>query len=151
MCRCSLGAVASPSRRPVRGAVVVISAAAPFLGANVGVAIWSAAFIVAWSLVNKHRLTWKTVLVALVIMVLLISAFAAIDVLGHGAKTHLARSLASAQQGGVVQLWLIVVRKAQTNARVFPAVAGDRLYRFILAVHVGLPAAARCPQLGSIS
>lgn len=105
---------------PVLGAIVVVAAAAPFLGANVGVAIWgSAGFVVAWVLTNGRRITWKTALVAIVIAALLIVAFAAVDVLGHGPKTHLARSLSSAEQGGISQLWLIIARKAQTNARVF--------------------------------
>jgi hypothetical protein len=113
---------ASPLRRfglPALGVIVVFSAAAPFLGANVGVAIWaSAGFIVAWVLMNNRRLTWKTALAAVLIVVLLIGGFAALDVLGQGPKTHLARSLSSAQQGGIGQLWLIVSRKAQTNARI---------------------------------
>jgi hypothetical protein len=104
---------------PLLGVVVVVSAAAPFLGANVGVAIWgTAGFAVAWALMNQRRITWKMVLIALVVIVLLIAAFAAVDVYGHGPKTHLARSVASAQQAGVGQLWLIVARKASTNARV---------------------------------
>ncbi|MDR3685726.1 MAG: hypothetical protein P4L93_02040 [Coriobacteriia bacterium] len=104
---------------PLLGALVVVSAAAPFLGANVGVAVWgSAGFVVAWALMNGRRITWKMVLVALIVIVLLIAAFAAIDVFGHGPKTHLARSVTSAQQGGVGQLWQLVARKASTNARV---------------------------------
>jgi hypothetical protein len=52
------------------------------------------------------------------VVVLVIGAFAAIDFFGAGAKTHLARSLTSAQEGGVSQLVLIVQRKAETNARI---------------------------------
>ena len=120
--RCRAAPWAGAVRRlglPLVGVVVVVSAAAPFLGANVGVAIWgTAGFAVAWALMNERRITWKMVLVALVVIVLLIAAFAAVDVFGHGPKTHLARSVASAQQGGIGQLWLIVARKASTNARV---------------------------------
>lgn len=104
---------------PIVAVLVVLASAAPFFGANVGVAIWgSAGFVVAWLLMNGHRITWKTVLIVALIVVLVIGAFAAIDFFGPGAKTHLARSLTSAQEGGVSQLALIVQRKAETNARV---------------------------------
>jgi len=52
-------------------------------------------------------------------VVLLIGAFAAIDLLGGGEQTHLGRSISSAEQGGAEQLWTIAVRKAETNIRVF--------------------------------
>ena len=104
---------------PVVGAVVVLACAAPFFGANVGVAIWgSVSFVVAWLLMNGHRITWKTALLVALVVILVIGAFAAIDFFGVGAKTHLARSLTSAQEGGASQLMLIVQRKAETNARV---------------------------------
>lgn len=101
------------------GLLVVVTAAAPFLGANVGVAIWGlVGYVVMWALVNGYRVTWKTALVAVGLIVLLIFAFAAID-LASREPTHLARSLTSAQQGGLTELWMIVARKAATNARVF--------------------------------
>ena len=54
--------------------------------------------------------------VALVVLVL--AVFSAIDLLGGGEQTHLGRALASADQGGIAQLWTIVARKAETNLRV---------------------------------
>jgi hypothetical protein len=103
---------------PVLGAICVVAAAAPMFGANVGVAIWgTAGFGVLWIRANGKRITWKHALATLVVAVLLIGAFAAVDLLHPGEKTHLARSLSSAEQGGVAQLWIIVARKAQTNAR----------------------------------
>ena len=115
-------AVASFVRRiglPVVGAAIVLACAAPFLGANVGVAIWgSAGIVVAWMLMNGRRITWKTALVLVLVVAVVIGAFAAIDFFGGGAQTHLARSLTNAQEGGVSQLVLIVQRKAETNARV---------------------------------
>ena len=101
------------------GVLVVVTASAPFFGANFGVAIWGTfGFVVAWVLMNGRRLSWKTVVVAVLFVALLIGAFAAVDLLGHGEQTHLGRSLVTAGQGGIAQLWLIVARKAQTNARV---------------------------------
>ena len=44
--------------------------------------------------------------------------FSAIDLLGGGQQTHLGRAVASAEQGGLSQLWNIVARKAVTNVRV---------------------------------
>lgn len=101
------------------GILVVVTASAPFWGANVGVAVWgTVGFVVAWVLMNGRRLDWKTAAIALLLVVALIGGFAAVDLFGGGAQTHLGRSLVSAGQGGLGELWLIVVRKAQTNARV---------------------------------
>jgi hypothetical protein len=104
---------------PVVGILVVVTSAAPFLGANVGVAIWGLiGFAFAWVLMNGHHVSWKAVFWMGVAVVAVIAAFAAIDMFGGGAQTHLARSLMSAEQGGVKELWIIVARKAATNTRV---------------------------------
>jgi len=47
-----------------------------------------------------------------------IAGFAAIDMFGGGQQTHLARALTSAEKGGLGELWVIIARKAATNARV---------------------------------
>ena len=102
------------------GTAVVGVAAAPFLGANVGVAIWgSIGFGLAWMLINDRRVTWKSIAVMVAGVGIIIGVFAAIDLLGGGEQTHLGRALMSADQGGVEQLWAIIVRKAATNMRVF--------------------------------
>ena len=102
------------------GVLVVGTSAAPFFGANVGVAVWGiAGFSVALALMNGRCVTWKLVLLTIVAMVVVIGAFSAIDLFGSGEQTHLGRALSSAQQGGAGQLWTILIRKAQTNARVF--------------------------------
>lgn len=104
----------------VLGVLVVGTAAAPFFGANVGVAIWgTVGYGLAWMLMNGRRITWRTVAVMLAGVVIIIGAFAAIDLLGGGEQTHLGRSLSSAGQGGIGELWTIAVRKAETNMRVF--------------------------------
>ena len=104
---------------PVLGIVVVGAAAAPFLGANVGAAVWAlAGFACAWMLMNGRRLSLKSVLVIVGLVIVVIAAFSAIDLLGGGAQTHLGRALSSAEQGGASQLWSIVARKAETNVRV---------------------------------
>jgi hypothetical protein len=102
------------------GLAVVVAAAAPSLGANVGVAIWGiVGFAVLWLLLNGYRLTWKFVVAVLVVIVGLLGVFIAIDLLGGGEITHLGRALQSADEGGIGQLMTIVVRKAQTNMRIF--------------------------------
>ena len=102
------------------GVVVVFVAAAPFLGANVGVAIWgTVGFGLAWILMNGKQVTWKMLAIMGVSVVAVIGALAAIDLFGSAQQTHLARALDSAGQGGLEELWTIVVRKAETNARVF--------------------------------
>lgn len=104
---------------PAIGALVVVVCAAPFFGANVGVAIWgTAGFAIAWTLMSGRRITWRTALVAVLVVVVLIGGFAALDAMRGGSQTHLARSLTAAQEGGVAQLGLIVQRKAETNLRV---------------------------------
>jgi hypothetical protein len=101
------------------GAVVVVTASAPFWGANIGVAVWgTVGFVVAWALLNDRRVSWKTAVFAALLVALLIGVLAAFDLFGGGEQTHLGRSLVSAAQGGVGELWIIVARKAQTNVRV---------------------------------
>jgi len=109
---------------PLVGVAVVVTSAAPFLGANVGVAVWGfVAFAVMWFDMNGYRLSWKTALVALSGIVAVIAAFSGYDLLINkaGGQTHLARAWESAQSGGLIQLWDIVTRKAATNARVLQA------------------------------
>lgn len=103
---------------PLMGIAVVLAAAAPWLGANVGVAIWGVVgFGLAWVVMNGHHVSWKSIFWLALLVVLTVVAFAAIDVFG-GQQTHLAQALGSAEKGGAGELWAIVVRKAETNARV---------------------------------
>jgi hypothetical protein len=104
---------------PIVGAVITALAAAPFWGANIGVAVWGiVGFWCAWILFSGRRLSWKSALVAGMVIVAVVGVFAAVDIYSGGSQTHLARSLGSAQQGGLVELWNIVQRKAETNVRV---------------------------------
>jgi len=104
---------------PLLGIAVTATAAAPFWGANIGVAVWGVAgFGLAWVLMNGRHVTARTIVWLALSVVAVIAAFAAVDLLGGGAQTHLARAISSAQQGGWVELWNIVARKAETNMRV---------------------------------
>lgn len=119
----------------VLGALAVVVSAAPFLGANVGVVAWgTVAFAILWTQVNGKRVTWRTLLVIGVIIVGLIAAFSAFDLLSPGGgQTHLGRAWQSAESGGVGELWTIVARKAETNWRVLRATNWSILMIAILA------------------
>lgn len=105
---------------PAFGATVTVIAAAPVFGANVAVALWAVAgFATIWAIHNGIRVDWRVVAGALVVMVLLIAAFSAIDLrAGAESRSHLARAWDSLERGGVSELWLIIERKAETNVRV---------------------------------
>ncbi len=107
------------------GIVVVGTCAAPFLGANVGVAVWgTVAFVLAWTGMSGRRVTWRTVLVALVVVALLIGTFVLFDVArSDTAQTHLGRALVSVERGGPGELGLMVVRKAETAWRLMTGTA----------------------------
>jgi hypothetical protein len=120
---------------PVAWALTVIATAAPFLGANVGVAIWATGgFGVFWLLVNGRRVTWRWALAGMVAAALAIVVFAAADLFGGGEKTHLARSLTSAEEGGVSELWSIVTRKAQMNARILAQTSWTSILLAVVAL-----------------
>ena len=124
----------------VIGAVFVCVAAAPFLGANVGVAIWgTAGFAVAWLLLSGRPVTGRRIVGIVVLVVLVIALFSAIDVLAGGEQTHLGRALAGARQGGLGTLWTIVARKADANVRVLSYTG----LTWILAAVAGLAVFAR--------
>jgi hypothetical protein len=103
---------------PLMALMTVSAAAAPWLGANVGFAVWGVVgFGLAWIVMNGHHVSFKAAFWLFVGVVVVIAAFATIDLYG-GQQTHLARAIGSAEKGGAGELWTIVVRKAETNARV---------------------------------
>lgn len=123
----------------ILGLAVIITAAAPFFGANVGVAIWGiVGFAVLWLSTNGFRFTWKLAGVIVVAVAAMIAALAAIDVLGGGEITHLGRLVASTQQGGIGEVVTIVVRKAQTNARIFGVTNWSWVLLGVLVLLAGL-------------
>jgi len=124
----------------VLGAVFVFVAAAPFLGANVGVAIWgTAGFAVAWLLMSGRAVTVRSTVAIALLVVVVIALFSAVDLFGGGEQTHLGRALSGAEQGGLGTLWTIVVRKADSNMRVLASTG----VTWILAAVIGLAVFAR--------
>jgi len=105
---------------PALALLVVVVGAAPMLGANVAVAVWAVVgFAAMWVIYNRVKLDWRIVAGALVVMVLFVAAFSLIDLRAEpGSQSHLARAWESMAKGGISELWLIVVRKAETNVRV---------------------------------
>lgn len=109
---------AAPLRRyalPLAGAAVLVTAAAPFAGANAGVAVWGFfAFAAAWLRVNEVRFTPRTVGLTVAAMLLLVAALAAVDILGGGGGTHIGRFFLEAGREGS-GAWELVRRKALNN------------------------------------
>ena len=107
---------------PAVGALAVWTAAAPTLGANVGVAGWGiVCFAVIWLGANGVKMSWRRLIVAsIVVAILVVLAVVILSVvdIGGGTETHLSRALGSAERGGLEELWVIVARKAETNLRV---------------------------------
>lgn len=115
---------ASMARRvgwPVLGAVIVVTTAAPFLGANIGAVAWmTVGFLVSGLvLAGKRVLTWRNAAIAVALVLMLLVAATAIDVLGGAGGTHLGRAASGTGQNGADVLLSIVSRKAETNMRIF--------------------------------
>lgn len=127
------------------GTIATITVAAPFLGANVGVAIWGTIAVgVAWAGMNGRPLGWKGTLAILAAVVLLIGAFSLLDLDGGAGQTHLGRAWESAGKGGVGELWTIAARKAETNLRVLTRTN----WSYLLFVILGLLAYMRARPQG---
>lgn len=119
---------------PLIGLAMVVTSAAPFLGANVGVVAWGVVgFAVLWALMNGYRITWKLIGLSVLGMIVLIALFSLLDIYTGDGQTHLGRAWASAGAGGLMELWLIVARKAETNIRVLTRTNWSYLLIAVLA------------------
>lgn len=107
---------------PLVGVVVLGTSAAPFLGANIGTVAWmTVGFLVGWLMLNGHRVwTWRNAVILVLLVVVIVAGFAAIDLMrGPTGETHLGRLVSNAEGGGGLSaVWTIVARKADTNLRV---------------------------------
>jgi hypothetical protein len=100
---------------PAAGAVLLVTAAAPFAGANAGVAVWGAvALVVAWLRVNRIPLSARTVAWTAAVIVLLVGALAAVELLGIGGGTHIGRFFSTIGQDRS-GAWELIRRKALNN------------------------------------
>ncbi|MDY0340613.1 MAG: hypothetical protein RBS17_05325 [Coriobacteriia bacterium] len=116
------------------GTAIVVITAAPFLGTNIAVIAWgTAAFGIMWLYLTGRKMTPGWFLLGVAIVVALVAAFSLYDLAGSGTQTHLGRAWESAESGGMIELWRIVVRKAETNLRVLRATNWSILMVAILA------------------
>lgn len=106
----------------VLGAVVTLTAAAPFFGANVGAVAWmTVGFTVAWLMLNGRRVwTWRNAILLVVVIALVVAGLSVVDLVGGAGKsTHLGRAVSAAGgEGGLASIAALVARKAETNLRV---------------------------------
>ncbi len=123
---------------PVLALIVVGTAAAPTLGANFGPVAWmTVGFLAGWLILNGQRVwTWRNLLIALGLVVVVLGGFSVIDVLrGPGAETHLGRLVGDIGQSGLGSLWVLLARKAVTNVRVL----GQTRWTWLAAAVLLLP------------
>jgi hypothetical protein len=100
---------------PAVGAVVLLTATAPFAGANAGVAIWGCvAWATAWFAMNRVRFSARTVVLTVGAVIALVAALAAVDLLAGGGTTHIGRFFLGLVSDGAGTLEL-VRRKALNN------------------------------------
>lgn len=106
---------------PLTGLLVIGTAAAPPIGANIGCAVWMpVGFIVGWLMLSGRKVwTWKAAVAIAAVIVLVIVAFAVVDLSGgREGATHIGRALSPGEGGGLSTLGTMVARKAETNLRV---------------------------------
>ena len=113
-------AAASVIRRfglPVVGLVVLIVSAAPFAGANAGVAVWGIiAYGIAWAAMNGVRLSWKVAGLTLLAIAIAVAALSAIDLMrSSGGQSHLARFARGILSGDSAATTELVRRKLANN------------------------------------
>lgn len=113
---------------PLLGAVVVLTSAAPSLGANFTVALWgTVGFAVAAIGASERRFGWREAGIALAGLVVLLAAIAAIDLAGAGAGTHLSRAIRGlARDGGAGAIGMLAAKSAM-NLRILLTVPGGML------------------------
>ncbi|MBE0475994.1 MAG: hypothetical protein IBX62_02720 [Coriobacteriia bacterium] len=111
---------------PLVGASVVLTSAAPGLGANVTVALWATAgFAVAALLARGRAIGWREAAAASAVAALTVVALAALDLARADGGTHLARSLRAFGDGGVSALLPMIAAKVAINLRVLTATPGS--------------------------
>lgn len=106
---------------PVIGIVTVMTAAAPFWGANVGTVAWmTVGFLVGWMLLNGRRVwTWRNLAIVVVIVIVVVAGLSVVDLMGGtDGETHLGRAISGVSTSGIGSLLTIIARKAETNIRV---------------------------------
>ena len=101
---------------PIAGLVVIVTAAAPFAGANAGVAVWGmASFALAWVLTSGRRFRLREVAITAGLVLGAVIAFALIDRMRTGETTHLVRFAGDIVHGRFSAVGELIRRKAANN------------------------------------
>ncbi len=101
---------------PIVGAVVLLTAAAPFAGANAGVAVWGVvAYATAWAGLNGIRPTIRTTMITVALVAGAVAAFTTIDLLTTSGGTHLAKFALGIVHGDVSATREMIGRKLANN------------------------------------
>ncbi|MBV9283690.1 MAG: hypothetical protein JO176_03690 [Acidimicrobiia bacterium] len=118
--------------------VVVVVAGAPVLGAKVGSILTMApVFVVTFAALAGTRPSWKTIVVAVGVTVLVLAGASAVELLRPAAtRSHLGELVGSTSANGGGSLLTVIVRKASTDARVFVETVWSWL-ALIVTVFVG--------------
>jgi hypothetical protein len=106
---------------PLIGLVTLMTAAAPFWGANFGPIAWmTVGFLAGWMLLNGRKVwTWRNLAIVVGVVIVLLAGLSAVDLLrGTASETHLGRAVAGAFSSGPAGLWTIIARKAELNVQV---------------------------------
>lgn len=108
---------------PVVGTAVLFTAAAPFAGANAGVAVWGVvAYAAGWAGLNGIRPTLRTALITVALVAAAVVGFVAIDLFASGAGgTHLGKFALGILHGDLAATGQIVGRKLANNLGYFVA------------------------------
>ena len=125
---------------PILGAVVLVTAAGPFAGANAGVVIWGiVAFATAWTAMNGVRMRPKTIAITVALVAGAVVAFAAIDLAtSSGGSTHLARFAGGILSGNLSTTGELVTRKLANNLGLFAATKYTALFIGLAVVFVAM-------------
>jgi hypothetical protein len=101
--------------------VVVIVAGSSVLGAKVGsILTMVPVFVITFAALARIRLTWRTLVVALGLTVLVLGAASVVEVLRPAAtRSHLGELVGSTTTNGGGSFLTVIARKASTDARVF--------------------------------
>jgi len=137
---------------PGVGAVVLFTAAAPFAGANAGVAVWGVvAYAAAWAALNGVRPTVRTALIAVGLVAGAVVTFVAIDLLTAGGQsTHLGKFALGIMNGDLTATGQIVGRKLANNLGYFVATPYTLLFLGLGGVYYLIRGSSQSPPRAAL-
>lgn len=132
---------------PAFGAVALFTAAAPFAGANAGVAIWGVvAYAAAWARLNGIRPTMRTALITAGLVAGAVVTFVALDVFTAGGEgTHLGKFALGILHGDFSATGQIIGRKLANNLGYFVATPYTLLFLGLGVVYYLIRRSSKSP------